>query len=230
MGRLYDKLSRDVRLQEGMVACINCGTCSAVCPAGEFYHYDPKKIVNIVQTKDDAQIEALLRSETIWYCGECMSCVTRCPRRNAPGLIIMALRSLAQDEGYFVESEKGRQQLALKRVIGENILNTGYCVTPHIVTFENHPEAGPVWKWEQENMVDIYERLGANLDGDGPGAMRRIPQESLDELARIFEVTGGKARFEKIEEASRAKAEEMGLSDEEYFNMVYTTNSGRHSR
>lgn len=79
-------------------------------------------------------------------------------------------------------------------------------------------------------MVDIYERLGANLDGDGPGAMRKIPQESLDELARIFEVTGGKARFEKIEEASRAKAEEMGLSDEEYFNMVYTTNSGRHSR
>ena len=70
MGRLYDKLSQDVRLQEGMVACINCGTCTAVCPAAEFYDYDPKKIVNIVQTKDDVQIEALLRSETIWYCGE----------------------------------------------------------------------------------------------------------------------------------------------------------------
>ena len=41
MGRLYDKLSQDVRLQEGMVACINCGTCSAVCPAAEFYAYDP---------------------------------------------------------------------------------------------------------------------------------------------------------------------------------------------
>lgn len=230
MGRLYDKLSRDVRLQEGMVACINCGTCSAVCPAAEFYCYDPKKIVNIVQTRDDEQIEALLRSETIWYCGECMSCVTRCPRKNAPGLIIMALRSLAQDEGYFVDSEKGRQQLALKRVIGENILKTGYCITPHTVKFENHPEAGPVWKWEQENMVDIFKRLGANLDGDGPGPMRKIPQESLDELDRIFEVTGGKARFEKIEEASRAKAREMGLNDEEYFNMVYTTNSGRHSR
>ena len=122
------------------------------------------------------------------------------------------------------------QQLALKRVIGENILKTGYCITPHTVKFENHPEAGPVWKWEQENMVDIFKRLGANLDGDGPGPMRKIPQESLDELDRIFEVTGGKARFEKIEEASRAKAREMGLNDEEYFNMVYTTNSGRHSR
>ena len=204
MGRLYDKLSRDVRLQEGMVACINCGTCSAVCPAGEFYCYDPKKIVNIVQTRDDEQIEALLRSETIWYCGECMSCVTRCPRKNAPGLIIMALRSLAQDEGYFVDSEKGRQQLALNRVIGVNILKTGYCITPLTVKFENHPEAGPVWKWEQENLVDIFKRLGANLDGDGPGPMSKIPQESLDELDRFFEVTGGKARFDKIVEASRA--------------------------
>lgn len=230
MGRLYDKLSRDVRLKEGMVACINCGTCTAVCPAAEFYDYDPKKIVNIVQTKDDVQIEALLRSETIWYCGECMSCVTRCPRKNAPGLVIMALRSLSQDEGFFTDSEKGRQQLALKRTVGENILKRGYCVSPHIVTFENHPETGPVWKWERENMYDVFERLGANLDGDGPGAMRKIPQESLDELDRIFEVTGGKARFDKIEEASAAKARELGMSDEEYFDMVYTTNNGRHSR
>ena len=158
-----------------------------------------------------------------------MSCVTRCPRRNAPGLIIMALRSLSQDEGFFVDSEKGRQQLALKRTVGENILKKGYCVTPHLVAPQAHPEAGPVGKWEIENMTDVYRRLGANLDGDGPGPMRRIPQEALDELDRIFEVTGAKARFEKIEQASAAKAKEMGLSDQEYFEMVYTANNGCHS-
>lgn len=230
MGRLYDKLSQDVRLKEGLIACINCGTCTAVCPAAEFYKYDPKRIVNIVQTQDEEQIEALLKSETIWYCGECMSCVTRCPRKNAPGLVIMALRALAQDEGYFVESEKGRQQLALKRTVGENILKKGYCVTPTLVSYENHPEAGPIWEWEQKNLQDIFKRLGANLDGDGPGAMRRIPQESLDELKRIFDITGGTERFNKIEEASAKKAREMGLSDDEYFNMVYTTNNGTHNK
>ena len=39
-----------------------------------------------------------------------MSCVTRCPRKNAPGMIVMALRTLSIDLGYFIESEKGRQQ------------------------------------------------------------------------------------------------------------------------
>ena len=155
-----------------------------------------------------------------------MACVTRCPRKNAPGLVIMALRSLSQEEGFFTDSEKGRQQLALKRTVGENILKRGYCVSPHIVTFEDHPETGPVWKWERENMYDVFERLGANLDGDGPGAMRKIPQESLDELDRIFEVTGGKARFDKIEEASAAKARELGMSDEEVEKMAWLGISG----
>jgi heterodisulfide reductase subunit C len=77
-------------------------------------------------------------------------------------------------------------------------------------------------------MEDIFARLGANLDGDGPGVLRKIPSESLEELDRIFEVTGGKARFEMIEKASARKAAELGMSDEEYYEMVFTQNSGRH--
>ena len=73
MGRLYDLLMKDYRLKEGLNACINCGTCTAICPAAEFYRYDPRKIVDIVQSKDDDEIEKLLKSDTIWYCGECMS-------------------------------------------------------------------------------------------------------------------------------------------------------------
>src|SRR5574344_1441986 len=95
MGKLYDLLKQDFRFQEGLRSCINCGTCTAICPAAEFYKYDPRSIVDIVQSKDEEAIEALLKSDTIWYCGECMSCVTRCPRKNAPGLVVMALRTLS---------------------------------------------------------------------------------------------------------------------------------------
>ncbi len=130
MGRLYDLLMKDYRLKEGLNACINCGTCTAICPAAEFYRYDPRRIVDIVQSKDEEEIEKLLKSDTIWYCGECMSCVTRCPRKNAPGLIIMALRSLSIDLGYFIESEKGRQQCLLVKDLCANILDYGYCVYP----------------------------------------------------------------------------------------------------
>jgi len=225
MGTLYDKLSEDIRFQEGMKACINCGTCTAVCPAAEFYDYDPRRIVDLVQSKNDVEIEQLLRSDVIWFCGECMSCVTRCPRSNAPGLIIMAMRSLSQELGFFTDSEKGRQQIALKRTIGEMILDTGYCLYRRNITYEAHPEAGPIWEWSSGNVDAIYNRLGGNLDGEGTGILRKIPQESLDELKRIFEVTGGMKRYEKIEEYSAKKAEEMGLSMNEYISQAF---SGKH--
>ncbi len=226
MGKLYDRLSQDVRFIEGLKACIHCGTCTAICPAAEFWSYDPRQLIDILQSKDETQIENLLKSDLIWYCGECMSCKTRCPRDNAPGLVIMALRNLSQELGYFTESEKGRQQLAVKRIVGDWILNHGYCLVPPEISYENHPEQGPVWEWELEHMPEVMERLGANFQGDGPGALRKIPEESMDEIRKIFEVTGGLERFQKIEACSAIKAEQMRLRlddgmDNPYFDSIY---------
>lgn len=228
MGKLYDKLMEDYRIKEGLKACINCGTCTAICPAAEFYKYDPRQIVDIVQSKDDNEIEKLLKSETIWYCGECMSCVTRCPRKNAPGMVVMALRSLSMELGYFVESEKGRQQYALDKILCSNILNYGYCVYPRTFASKLHPEAGRIWEWQEKHMEDVYARLGANLDGDGTGALRRIPQSDLDELKKIFDITGATRRSEIINRYSMEKARELGLSEEEYFNKVFSQTEKDH--
>lgn len=228
MGRLYDLLMKDYRLKEGLNACINCGTCTAICPAAEFYRYDPRRIVDIVQSKDEEEIEKLLKSDTIWYCGECMSCVTRCPRKNAPGLIIMALRSLSIDLGYFIESEKGRQQCLLVKDLCANILDYGYCVYPRRFDYAGHPEAGKVWEWEEKHLDDVFERLGGNLDGEGPGAMRRIPQEDLDQLKRIFDETGATERMEKVRAAGSKKAAEMGLTEDEFIAKIYTDSDPKH--
>jgi len=235
MENLYDQLLKDVRFVEGLNACMNCGVCTAICPAAEFYNYDPRKIVDEVQGRNNDTIEQLLKSDSIWYCGECMSCKTRCPRGNAPGLIIMAIRALSQELGYFVESEKGRQQLAVKRTVGDWILNTGYCVYLDGITIEMHPEQGPMWEWVQANKADLLERLGGNYKGDGPGILRKIPDETLAELRKIFEVTGGLDRYEKIESFSRKKAEEMNMElddtiDNEYFRHIYKSNDGSHTR
>jgi heterodisulfide reductase subunit C len=235
MENIYNLLMQDVRFEEGLNACMNCGVCTAICPAAEFYNYDPRKIVDIVQTKNNDQIIDLLKSEEIWYCGECMSCKTRCPRGNAPGLIIMALRSLSQDLGYFVESEKGRQQLALKRTVGQWILKYGYCLYLEGVGTTLHPEQGPVWDWVQDNWKEVFKRLGANYQGDGPGILRKIPEEAMEEIRTIFEVTGGMARYEKIEEFSRKKAVELNMKlddgiDNEYFRHIYKTDNNRHTR
>lgn len=226
MGNLYNLLQQDIRFSEALSACMNCGVCTAICPAAEFYKYDPRQICDIVQRRSEDEIEKLLRSEMIWYCGECMSCKTRCPRGNVPGVIIMTLRKLSQTLGYFTESEKGRQQYALRQVLGNSILNIGYCVHPSIVYPASHPEQGPIWKWYRDNIKDIAPKLGANYNGDGPGALRKIRQDNLDEVRKIFEATGAIEFFDKIDYFSKLK---MGSkTEEEYQREVFTKNNGEH--
>jgi len=231
----YKELTRDVRFTEGLTGCMNCGTCTAICPAAEFYNYDPRGIVETVQLRNSEKIRDLLTSETIWYCGECMSCKTRCPRKNAPGLLIMALRALSVRTGLFTESEKGRQMLVIKRSVGEWILKYGYCVYRPEVTIEDHPEQGPTWVWQNNNLNSLYERFGVSFHGEGAGPMRKIPEQALQELKCIFDVTGATEIFSLIERESARKAAEMSLELDErndcaYMHEVFNKNSHRHTR
>jgi len=66
--------------------------------------------------------------------------------------------------------------------------------------------------------------MGANYQGDGPGILRRIPEEAMDEIREIFKVTGGMRRFENIEEFSKKKAKELNMQlddgiENEYFSI-----------
>ena len=230
MGKYFDMLLEDIRVQEGLRSCMNCGVCTGVCPAAEFYNYDPRQIVNIVLTRDDEEIERLMRSDVIWYCGECMSCRPRCPRGNTPAYVIQGLRTLSQKLGLFVESEKGRQQLAVKRLIGDNILRTGYCLVPRNIVPKLHPEQGAVWEWIIDHDKDLYGRFTPVYGSEGEGALRKIDDESMQELHRIFEVSGGKEFYDTIERHSERKAREMGYdkADDDYMMHTYTTNSEQH--
>ena len=197
MGSLYSLITQDSRASEALKACMNCGICTAICPAAEFFDYDPRQICDTVQRKDENAIEALLRSETIWACGQCMSCKARCPRGNAPGEIISILRKHAQSLGYYNEHIR-EQQRRMAATQGENILKTGYCVHPDLVLPSMHPEQGPIWEWYVNNIMDVAPKLGANYHGEGPGALREIHQKNLDEINKIYEVTGGLEFHQKL--------------------------------
>ena len=91
---LLKELEKDVRYLEGLNSCINCGVCTAICPAAQFCDYDPRMIADTVQKGNETEIEKLLKTDTIWYCGECLSCKTRCPRGNTPGYISVSTSSM----------------------------------------------------------------------------------------------------------------------------------------
>jgi heterodisulfide reductase subunit C len=225
MKDLYKELEKDIRYIEGLKSCFNCGVCTAICPAAEVSDYDPRIVVNIVQQKDEAELEKLLRSDTIWLCGECLSCKTRCPRGNTPCYIIQALRALSIETGLFIESQQGRKQLAVKRTVGDHILKYGYCVFIDEVDTEMYPEQGPIWEWIRLNRESILERLGTSYNKEQSGTLRNISQESLNDLKKIFDETGATQRFEKIEKYSSAKAKELNINfsegKDDYFKYLY---------
>jgi heterodisulfide reductase subunit C len=225
MPTLYEELEKDIRFIEGLKACLNCGVCTAICPAAAVSDYDPRQVVNLVQERNEAELEKLLKSDLIWKCGECLSCKTRCPRGNVPCYIIQALRGLSIEKGFFIESEQGRKQLAIKRTVGDHILKYGYCVYIDEVDNDTYPEQGPVWKWMRENRVSMLKRLGASYRENRSGALRNNTKESLNDLKKIFDETGGTARFEKIERYSSEMAKKMNkeFSEEkdEYWRYLY---------
>ena len=225
MQALYEELEKDVRYIEGLKACFNCGICTAICPAAAVSDYDPRIVISLVQQRDEAELEKLLKADTIWRCGECLSCKTRCPRGNVPGFIIQALRALSIETGLFIESEQGRKQLAVKRTVGDHILKYGYCVYIDEVDNDMYPEQGPVWDWLRENRESMLERLGTSYKKDQSGTLRKTSEESLNDLKKIFDETGGTKRFEKIEKYSSEKAKELKIDFKEgkddYFKFLY---------
>ena len=222
---LIKELEKDVRYIEGLKACINCGTCTAICPAAAVTDYDPRIMITTVQRKNEVELVKMLKSDAIWKCAECLSCKTRCPRGNTPGYIIQALRALSIETGLFINSKQGQKQLAIKRTVGEHILKYGYCVYIDEVNTEMYPEQGPVWDWIQKNKQGILQRLGTSYKKNQPGTLRQIPQESVDELHQIFNETGATKRFQKIEEYSSKKASELGFDskngNDSYFQYLY---------
>ncbi len=211
MTRLFEQLKKDYRFIEGLNACINCGTCTAVCPAAAVSEYDPRIIVDVLQQEDECELELLLKSDTIWFCGECLSCKTRCPRGNTPGYLIQALRALSIETGLFMKSEQGQRQLAIKRTVGDHILKYGYCVYVDEIDSEMYPEQGPVWDWLKRNKEKVLERLGTSYRKDQCGTLRQTSPQSLNDLKKIFDETGATDRFELIESYSARMAATMGI-------------------
>ena len=157
--------------------------------------------MNTVQTEDDDLLEDLPKSDKIWYCGQCFSCKTRCPRGNSAASVILALRRLSVKKGYFAESEKGRQQLIAKRIFGQNMLDRGYTLLAKNITPEHFPELGENWEYYYEHMAVMREWWGVPMDlENSPGSHRQIPEADMQELRAIYEKTGAIALMDAVEQ------------------------------
>jgi len=79
-----------------VLACIQCGTCSASCPTAHLMNPSIRKLVKLCL---EGRKEEALHNETLWLCTSCLLCTVRCPRGIRPKAVVSALKDIAEREG-----------------------------------------------------------------------------------------------------------------------------------
>ncbi len=81
---------------ENLLACYQCGKCSAGCPVAYAMDILPNQVVRMVQF---GLRERVLSSNTIWICASCYTCSVRCPNDIDIAKVMDVLRHIALGSG-----------------------------------------------------------------------------------------------------------------------------------
>jgi len=74
---------------QSVLACYQCGKCSAGCPMVSSMDLLPNQVIRLIQL---GQVDEVLRSRTIWLCASCFSCASRCPKGVDLARLMEAIR------------------------------------------------------------------------------------------------------------------------------------------
>lgn len=92
-GQVADAFVEKVESVSGqdLLACYQCGKCSAGCPMAKYMDILPNQMIRFAQLglKDE-----LLSSKAIWLCVSCQTCNTRCPKGVKIAEVFEAIRQV----------------------------------------------------------------------------------------------------------------------------------------
>ena len=96
--------------------CIQCGTCSSVCPSGRQTAFRTRELIRkaLLGLKDE-----VLSSSDLWLCSTCYTCLERCPRQIKVTDAILIMRNMAVDHGFMLPQHKKASH---------KLLSTGHAV------------------------------------------------------------------------------------------------------
>jgi len=75
-----------------ILACYQCGKCSAGCPAVSEMDILPNQVIRYIQLGFK---EELLKSKSHWICASCLTCNARCPKGIKIAEVMEAVRQMS---------------------------------------------------------------------------------------------------------------------------------------
>ena len=96
-----------------ILACFQCGTCTASCPSGKYTSLNVRRIVKDSIKKDISD------EPELWMCTTCYNCQERCPRGIKVTDAILSLRAGAVKKGKILPAH---------RAVCKFLVETGHAV------------------------------------------------------------------------------------------------------
>ena len=81
-----------------LYSCIQCGTCSGMCPLSGYMDFTPRKIIAMIRAGFKGEV---LHSYTTWLCASCYACTVECPREIGITDIMYAAKRIAIRNGAY---------------------------------------------------------------------------------------------------------------------------------
>lgn len=96
-----EEVSRATPGNSRLEMCIQCGTCGGSCPSSQDMDHTPRQLFAMIRAN---MREAVLASNTPWYCVSCYYCTVRCPQEIHITDIMYTLKSMAVAAGQYKET------------------------------------------------------------------------------------------------------------------------------
>lgn len=74
---------------ENVKLCMQCATCSGMCPMTAEMDYGPRRVMHMAQFGLSKQLAGI---NTYWKCASCHACTVKCPRGIDIAKVMEALR------------------------------------------------------------------------------------------------------------------------------------------
>jgi len=96
---------------ESVKKCMQCATCTAMCPMEQEMDFSPRKVMHLAQF---GLVAKLADINSYWKCASCHACSVKCPRGIDIAKVMEALRQqiLRKSKNYIEPSEISAERIA----------------------------------------------------------------------------------------------------------------------